>query len=134
MRELAEALYLNIGIARDAGEAYDFLCVPENFAKWASGLGSLRKDGEGWVAETPEGLMQVRFSERNAFGVLDHWLTGASGETIYVPLRVIRNGAGCELVLTLFRQPGVSSQKFSADGAWVMRDLAVAKLVLEGES
>jgi hypothetical protein len=132
MQETAESLYLSIAIARDAREAYDFLCVPENFPKWASGLGTLSKSGKEWVTEMPEGPMKVRFSERNAYGVLDHWVTPASGPTIYIPLRVIRNGDGCELVLTLFRQPGMSEEKFAADGEWVMRDLAAAKAMLEG--
>lgn len=132
MQELAESCYLSISIARDADAAYDFLSVPENFPKWASGLGTLSRSGEGWVTETPEGPMKVRFSEQNEFGVLDHWVTPASGATIYIPLRVIRNGDGCELVLTLFRQPGMSDEKFAADGEWVMRDLAAARAVLEG--
>lgn len=133
MQDMAESLYLSVSIARDAEAAYAFLCVPENFPKWASGLGPLRRSGEGWVTETPEGPMQVRFSERNAFGVLDHWVTPSSGPTITVPLRVIRNGDGCELVLTLFRQPGMSDERFAADGEWVMRDLMAAKALLEGK-
>ena len=132
MQEMAESLYLSIFIARDAGEAYDFLCVPENFPKWASGLGKLSKSGDEWLTEMPDGPMKVRFSERNALGVLDHWVTPASGTAIYIPLRVIRNGDGCELVLTLFRQPGMSDEKFAADGEWVMRDLIAARALLEG--
>lgn len=132
MQKLAESIYLSISIARDAGEAYDFLSVPENFPKWASGLGALRRSGGEWMTEMPEGQMKVRFSERNAFGVLDHWVTPASGETIYIPMRVIRNGGGCELVFTLFRQPGMSDEKFASDGEWVMRDLMSAKAILEG--
>lgn len=133
MQGMAESRYLSVSIARDAGEAYDFLCEPENFPKWASGLGTLRKAGGEWVTETPEGPMKVRFSARNAFGVLDHWVTPASGATIYIPLRVIGNGDGCELVLTLFRQPGMSDEKFAADREWVMRDLMAAKALLEGK-
>lgn len=132
MQASSESLYLSIAIARDADEAYAFLSVPENFPKWASGLGTLRKAGAEWVTETPEGPMKVRFSERNAFGVLDHWVTPASGAAIYIPLRVIRNGEGCELVLTLFRQPGMSDEKFAADAEWVMRDLRSARALLEG--
>ena len=132
MQGSSESLYLSIAIARDADEAYAFLSVPENFPKWASGLGTLRKAGAEWVTETPEGPMKVRFSERNAFGVLDHWVTPVSGAAIYIPLRVIRNGEGCELVLTLFRQPGMSDEKFAADAEWVMRDLRSARALLEG--
>jgi hypothetical protein len=45
---------------------------------------------------------------------------------------VIANGDACNLVLTLFRQPDVSDEKFATDAEWVMRDLQAAKRLLEG--
>jgi hypothetical protein len=123
---------LAVAIARPAAEAYDFLSAPENFPKWASGLAaSLRKLGDEWVADTPEGRAVVRFSERNAYGVLDHSVTLPRGVTVYVPLRVVPKDEGCELVLTLFRRPGMSNESFAADAEWVMRDLGTAKRILE---
>jgi hypothetical protein len=122
---------LSISIDRPAAEAYDFLSMPENFAKWASGLaGSLRKDGDGWIAETPEGPASVRFSDRNAHGVLDHAVE-LPRATVYVPLRLVAHGKRCELVLTLFRLPDMSKDKFAADAEWVMRDLQAAKRIVE---
>jgi hypothetical protein len=107
--------------------------VPENFPKWASGLGkSLRQAGEDWIAETPEGPATVRFSERNSLGVLDHSVELPRGTSVYIPLRLVAKADGCELVLTLFRQPDMSDEKFAADAQWVMRDLNVAKRILEG--
>src|SRR2546425_1655968 len=75
--------------------------------------------------------MKVRFSERNAFGVLDHWLSPKPGLEIYIPMRVIANRGGCELVFTLFRLPGMTDEKFAADAEWGMRDLAAAQRVVE---
>jgi len=124
---------LTLAIDRSAAEAYEFLSAPENFPKWASGLAaSLRKVGDDWVADTPEGRAVVHFSERNDYGVLDHAVTLPRGVTVYVPLRVVEKEAGCELVLTLFRQPGMSDERFAADAQWVMRDLGAAKRLLEG--
>ena len=123
---------LSVAIDRAPSEAYEFLSQPENFPRWASGLaGSLRKLGDDWIAETPEGRATVRFSERNTFGVLDHSVTLPRGTTVYVPLRVMPKGSGCELELTLFRQADMSDEKFAADAQWVMRDLATAKRILE---
>lgn len=123
---------LSISIDRPAAEAYEFLSLPENFPKWASGLGTaLRKaDGE-WIAETLEGPVTVRFTERNSFGVLDHSVTRPQGASVYVPLRVVAKDRGCELVLTLFRPREMSEEKFAADAEWVMRDLQAAKRILE---
>ena len=126
---------LRISIDRPAAEAYDFLSQPENFPKWASGLGkSLRQEGDRWIAETAEGPAVVCFSERNSFGVLDHSVTLPGGTSVYVPLRVVANDGGCDLVVTLFRQPEMSDEKFAADAEWVMRDLRAAKTILEGRS
>ena len=128
-----EARKLSVSIQRSAAEAYEFLALPENFPRWASGLGaSLRRAGADWIAETAEGPATVRFTERNSRGVLDHSVTLPRGGSVYVPLRVIESGNGCELVLTLFRLPGMSEEKFVADAAWVMRDLQAAKRILEG--
>lgn len=123
---------VKISIQRSAAEAYEFLSMPENFPRWASGLGkSLQKvDGE-WVAQTAQGPARVRFSERNAFGVLDHSVIRQDGTGAYVPLRVVPKGTGCELVLTLVREPGMSDEKFAADADCVMRDLQAAKHLLE---
>jgi hypothetical protein len=123
---------VSVSIARPAAEAYEFLSVPENFPKWASGLGaSLRKVGGDWVAETAEGPVRVCFSEPNSFGVLDHSVIRPQGGSVYVPLRVVARERGCELALTLFRQPDMSDEKFAADAEWVMRDLQAAKRLLE---
>jgi hypothetical protein len=129
-----EALTVSVGIERPLPEVYAFASVPENFPRWASGLGSaLERASDGtWVAETLEGRATIRFSEPNGFGVLDHTVIPASGIEVYVPLRVVANGdAGSEVLLTLFRQPGVSDEKFAADAAWVLKDLRALKALLE---
>jgi len=123
---------LCIFISRDAKDVYNYVRVPENFPRWASGLGkSLKKMGGEWIAETPEGPVRVRFTERNEFGVLDHWVSPKPGLQIYIPMRVIANGNGCELIFTLFRLPDMTDEKFSADAEWVMRDLTALKNLLE---
>jgi hypothetical protein len=123
---------LSVSINRDAQDVYNYVRVPENFPRWASGLGkSLKKiDGE-WIAETPEGPVKVKFTERNEFGVLDHWVNPKPGLLIYIPMRAIANGSGCELIFTLFRLPDMTDEKFSADAEWVMRDLTTLKSLLE---
>ena len=127
-----EVRKLSVSINRSAAQAYEFLSLPENFPKWASGLGArLRPAGDDWIAETAEGAMRVCFSERNAFGVLDHSVARPDGTTVYVPLRVVARGDGCDLVLTLYRSPEMSDEKFAADADWVMRDLLAAKRILE---
>jgi len=128
----SQTRHLSVCVGQDARKACAFLSRPENFPQWASGLAeSLQKIGGEWVAQTAEGPAKVRFSEPNDLGVLDHWVALQSGVEIYVPLRIIANGSGCELVLTIFRRPGATDEQFAADADWVMRDLQAAKKLLE---
>jgi hypothetical protein len=123
---------LSVSIARSAAQAYEFLSLPENFPKWASGLGtSMRQAGADWIADTADGPMTVCLTERNSLGVLDHSVTRPNGPTLYVPLRVVANGDGCDLVVTLFRWSDMSDEKFVLAVERVMRDLLAAKRLLE---
>ncbi|MFD2270294.1 hypothetical protein ACFS07_02015 [Undibacterium arcticum] len=66
--------------------------------------------------------------------MLDHYVLPDNGDEIYIPMRVIANGAGSEIVFTLFRLPGVSDRQFAEDRAWVQRDLAALKQLLEARA
>ena len=128
----AESRHLGIRIDRPAAEVYDYVSQPANLPRWAAGLGSSIEliDGQ-WVAESPLGRIVVAMVEQNPYGVLDHWVTLATGERFYNPMRVIADGDGCELVFTLRRQPGVSETDFERDAAAVAADLAAVRRLLE---
>lgn len=129
---MIESRTISVSINRNWNEVYETIWRPEDFPKWASGLSksSLAKDGDAWIAEGPEGPIRISFTDRNAFGVMDHYVTLDNGTEIYVPLRVIRNGDGAEVLLTLFRQPGMTDAQFSADAEWVARDLLALKALV----
>jgi hypothetical protein len=129
---ISESRTLSVSIGCPLRKAYEFLAAPENFPQWATGLcTSITKTGDEWLAETPQGAMPVRFTERNDFGVVDHVICPAPGVELYVPLRVIANGTGSEVLFTLFRLTAMSDAKFAEDAAWVARDLRALKELLE---
>ncbi|MES2104305.1 MAG: SRPBCC family protein [Pseudomonadota bacterium] len=130
---MAEHLrHLGVSINRPMPAVYGYTSLPENFPNWATGLGSsLIRQGDTWLADSPAGQVRIRFSEKNAYGVLDHWVTLPNGQLVYIPLRVIANGEQSELIFTLLRQPEMDDEKFTADAAWVMRDLNRLKEILE---
>jgi hypothetical protein len=131
MPPLLETRHISIYIARRPQDVYDFVSDPENLPRWASGLGTSIKNVNGeWVAETSNGSVKVRFAPRNDLGVLDHYVTLPTGTVPYVPMRVVPNGNGSELFFTLFRQPGMTDQKFQEDAEWVLRDLKKLQEVL----
>ena len=67
----------------------------------------------------------------NNYGVMDHWVKTGDDLEVHVPLRVIANGEGAEVMLTLFRQPDIDDEKFAADARRVNRDLKTLKALIE---
>ena len=132
MSTLHPVRHVSISIARPPAEVYAFASRPENLPRWATGLAGTieQRDGE-WLAHSPTGRVRVRFVERNDLGVLDHDVVQESGTTVHVPLRVLPNGSGSEVVLTLVRGPDVSDEQFAADARWVEKDLNQLKALLE---
>jgi hypothetical protein len=116
---------LSISINLDWHQVYEAVWRPEDFPKWASGLSksTLTREGNIWKAQGPDGQVTIAFTAHNLFGIMDHWVTLGDGSVIYVPLRIIPNGDGTEVMLTLFRQPGMSEKQFAADAEWIARDL-----------
>ena len=72
---------ITVSIDRDWREVYDFASIPENFPRWAAGLGRrFERSGEEWTAEDPDGQpIRIRFSRPNEFGVLDHVVFAEGG-------------------------------------------------------
>ena len=77
--------------------------------------------------------MRVVFAPANGFGVVDHVVTPLEGgdPAADVPLRVVANGTGSEVMLTVFQQPGMSDAQYAADTALVQADLERLKNALE---
>jgi hypothetical protein len=111
-----ESRTLSVRIERPLAEVYDFLAEPANVAKWAAGL---TQDAD------------VTFATRNEYGVLDHSVLLPAGQEVYVPMRVIRNGSGTEVLFTLFRLPDMTDEAFGNDEGAVQRDLDTLKALLE---
>jgi hypothetical protein len=126
---------LTISINRPVAEVYAFATKVENLPRWATSfVRSIRKTAEGWVADTSEGAMGFEFAAKNEFGVLDQIVRPAPGIEILVPIRVVPNGDGAEVIFTLIQFPGMSDEKFSRDSGMVERDLKTLKTVLERDA
>jgi hypothetical protein len=132
MEAILPSRTLSVSIRCSPGKVYEFVTNPQNLPKWAQGLGqSVRKQGPDWMVDTPQGPMKIRFANQNRFGVMDHYVTTPSGVEVYVPMRVLANGSGSEVVFTLFRLPDMSDEKYAEDMQLVERDLRGLKDILE---
>jgi hypothetical protein len=58
-------------------------------------------------------------------------VTTPAGVEVYVPMRVLRNGSGSEVIFTLFRLPDMSDEQYAEDMQLVERDLKALKELLE---
>lgn len=124
--------HVSTTINRSAGDVYDYVVQPENLPRWAGGLSSgIARIGGQWVADSPMGQVIVAFAERNGFGVCDHDVTLPSGEVANNPMRVIADGAGCEVVFSVRQRAGMSETDLDRDAAAVAADLASLKDLLE---
>lgn len=125
-----------VSIDRPVRTVYGFLSDPANLSQWGTNYGTdMQRLGErDYLVELPLGRRVIRFAEPNDWGVLDYTLF-APGETPGdpVPVRVYRNQAGTDLVLTLFRQPEMTDEEFASRLDWVRSDLERAKAVIEAE-
>lgn len=132
---MTECRTVSVSIKRHPDEVYAYLADPANFARWSLFIRELKKDGEEWIAQTPEGAVRIRFTPRNDFRVLDHDVTVGSGSKIHVPMRVLPNSDdGSEVIFTVFRLPGMSAQQYEDDVKMVLSDLVSLKRVLEGKN
>lgn len=127
-----ESRTITVRIDRPFDKVYEFLVDPANWNQWAFGLGrNVRRSQDGWIADSDGGVAKVQFTPRNSFGVVDHTVIRPSGQRVYVPMRLIANGSGCELLFTLFREPKMSDAQFASDAGFVERDLNGLKRLLE---
>lgn len=127
-----ESRHVSIGVDRPADEVYDYVRDPANLAEWAQGLGSSPRELDGrWIADTAAGRIEIAFAPRNDFGVADHDITLPDGTTLHVNMRVLGDGAGCEVVFTARRLAGMSDDDFARDVEAVTTDLATLKRAVE---
>lgn len=132
MIKFKEIRYLSVSIEREPEAVYAFTSNPENLPLWALGLGQdVKRAGEHWEVKTEQGTVGLRFTPHNAYGVLDHTVVLPDGTDVYVPMRVIPNGTGSEVMLGLFRQPEMDDTEFVRDAGLMQNDLWTLKALLE---
>jgi hypothetical protein len=127
-----ESRQISEWIDRRAAEVYEYASDPANLPQWAPGLGHSVANVDGqWFVETGSGRVAIAFAERNSFGVLDHEVTLSSGDVVYIPMRVVPLGDGCEVVFSVRRLPNMSDKDFARDAGLVQADLTRLKQILE---
>lgn len=122
---------LAVTIDRAPEDVLAFVRDPRQLPTWASGLGrDVRWEDGRWLVTTATGdEVHVEFCPENDLGVADHRVRGEAGLDLTVPLRVVPNRDGAEVVLTVVGGP---EEDLERDAAAVRADLERLRDVLEG--
>lgn len=110
---------------------HEFVLNLENLPKWSTTFPSIKQLNGEWLTETPQGQAKIKSAERNDFGIFDHHVTLSSGVEVFVPLRVVQNGEGSEVIVTLFQTADMSDERFAEDAKLVEQDLNTLKNIME---
>ena len=123
---------MSTSVKSDPKTVNDFVSNLENLPRWASSTFPSIKEVNGeWVVETPNGRNKVMITEKNNFGILDHHVKLTSGVEVYVPMRVVKNGDGSEVLLTVFQAPEMTDDGYAKDIQTVEKDLNHLKTLIE---
>jgi len=116
---------ISLTIPRNWVDLYETIWKPDYFPKWVSGLRetTLEQDGSYWKAVGAESTLKIRFTDHNPYGVMDRYIETGFGKETAVPMRVVGNEEGSEVLITIFRQPFTSEEKFAEAVATLQRDL-----------
>jgi len=123
---------IHFSIARRVDEVYAFLADPRNYPRWAAvdgGMAQLRVNE--WLTQTAFGDRIVRFTEPNPYGVLDHAVYVEGEVPLMMPMRVVANGDGTELMFLFVRRDGMTDEQFNSTVEWVTTDLLTLRSLLE---
>jgi uncharacterized protein YndB with AHSA1/START domain len=124
---------ITVSIQHPHRQVYEFLVEPLNLPTWTVAIERIehRRDND-WAIETPEGVVVLRYQPRNEFGVLDYWVLPPGDPTGYfVPMRVIANGDGADVIFTHYQRPGQTEEQWTSEGEWIRADLETLKALLE---
>jgi len=122
---------ISISINKSADEVYRFASNPKNFPQWVDFIKSMTQVGDVWIGKTDIGDIKIKWPPLNDFGILDHEVTLATGETVNNHMRVFPNNKGSEFTFTLFWLPGRTEKEFNEDAKAVTKDLQNLKEILE---
>lgn len=123
---------LSVSVHADPIHVYEFVIDPQNLPRWAPGFAhAVQRTPSGWMVDTGDSSVGIRFEPENRLGVADHWVTVEPDVVVYNALRIVPNGDGTEVVFTFFQTPDLTEAALVAAADLVAADLQTLRSVLE---
>jgi hypothetical protein len=131
MRSNTEHVSINV----DHRHLFAFLADPDNLPKWAVGFcRAIRRDGDRWVVQTPQGEVAVRYVTHPGLGIIDYYISPGPGIEVAAFSRVLPNGDGSEFVFTQFQTPGMPDDVFEAQVRALKDELVVLRALMHAQA
>ena len=127
MNKISRSAIKSVDIAAAPDRIFAFLSDPMNWPRYAVvNLKSVSPGLDGWFnAVTKFGEGQIKVDGVKEFGILDHvWRDPQAAWKVYS--RVVPNGEGSTVMMTLFQPPVMTDPQF--DQAMKEMDIEMAKL------
>jgi hypothetical protein len=127
MKRIARSAIKYVDIQSAPEKVFDFLSDPLNWPQYAViNLLSVSAGHNGWFnAVTKFGEGQIRVEGVSEFGILDHeWKDPQANWKVFS--RVVPNGDGSTVMMTLFQPPVMNDAQF--DEAMKLMDIEMNKL------
>ncbi|MGA7915481.1 MAG: hypothetical protein WCA00_09615 [Candidatus Acidiferrales bacterium] len=127
MKKITRSAIKSVDIRATPEKSFTFLANPANWPQYAVvNLRSVTPGENGWFqAVTKFGEGQLKVNAVKEFGVFDHvWKDPQATWQVYS--RVVPNGDGSTVMMTLFQPPIMTDQQF--DQAMKEMDIELAKL------
>ncbi len=123
---------LSVSIAVPPTAVTAFAADARNLPQWAAGIcRSVRPAGDHWIVDTGEVEASLAFIGPTEHGILDHVVTPEGGASVLVPMRVVPNEEGSEVLFTAFRPALMNEPEWQKDLSLVQADLQRLKQCLE---
>jgi hypothetical protein len=116
----------SIAIDAPPDTVHRFIADPINIPRWAPAFATaIRPSDEHWIATTERGEAEIIVASNRESRTLD--ILSAADRTRGAFARVISNGAGSEVLFTLFFEPGTPEPAVTAQMTVVDEELASIK-------
>lgn len=111
---------LTAALPEDSQAIFAWIADPENLPQWHSAFcRSVRRENGRWMVESPRGLLGIRFIRDDRALVLDWIVRFDDGQELTTAIRVLPNGDGSEIVVTLLKPAGFSEAAFQEQFRWI---------------
>ncbi len=132
MKKIARSAIKFVDIEATPDKVYAFLSDPLNWPEYAVvNLRSVSPGRDGWFkAVTRFGEGEIKVNGVKEFGILDHvWRDPQASWQVFA--RVVPNGEGSTVMMTLFQPPVMTDQQFNDAMKEMDTEMAKLKEILE---